>query len=51
MKRIKFLVVMEIKAFYSLLLQLRGFNKWEIRDNSKIHKRLTEIAFELAKEI
>lgn len=48
MKRIKFLVVMEVKAAYSQLLRTMGFSKWEIRDNSKIYNRLSEIAFELA---
>lgn len=51
MKRIKFLAVMEIKAAYSQLLRAMGFSKWEIRDNSKIYAKLSNIAFELAKEI
>ena len=51
MKRFKFLAVMEIKNTYSQLLQVLDHSKWDVWDNSKIYGKLSEIAFNLAREL
>lgn len=51
MKRIKFNTIMNIKAVHFFTLRSLGFSKDWIRNNSKIHNKLVEMAFNAALEL